>query len=102
MIYIMCDRTECAYNNTHNGKFNRCYCKDVTIIDSSRCNVLDKDIPIEDLDLSIRQYNCLKKANINTDKELREHTKETLLKVRNLSERNIDDLIEKGYVIKTK
>lgn len=54
--------------------------------------------PIEKLSLSVRQYNCLKRAGINTVKELKEMTVDDLLKVRNLSKRNIYDLIEKGYI----
>lgn len=98
MIYIMCDETSCTHNRVHNGKFNRCFNNNVTIINSNNCNFIEREVLIEDLDLSVRQYNCLKRANINTSKELMQHTKETLLKVRNLNERNIDDLIEKGYV----
>lgn len=56
------------------------------------------EIPIEFLDLSVRQYKCLKREGINTDKELKKYTKEDLLKVRNLSKWNVEDLLEKGYI----
>lgn len=59
---------------------------------------MSENLPIEELDLSVRQYNCLKRAGINTVKELKEMTVDDLLKVRNLSKRNIYDLIEKGYI----
>ncbi len=55
-------------------------------------------VPIEKLDLSVREYNCLKRAGINTSKELYEYDEEMLEKVRNLSKRNINNLIQKGYV----
>lgn len=42
------------------------------------------EIPIEELDLSVRPYNCLKRARINTVGQLQEMTKEKLLNVRNL------------------
>lgn len=58
------------------------------------------NVPIERLNLSVREYNCLKRAGINTSDELYQHDAETLKKVRNLSDRNIKDLIEKGYVRK--
>ena len=61
-------------------------------------DIITKDIPIEDLKLSVRQYSCLIRAGITTVKELSKHNKESLLKVRNLSNRDIDDLLEKGYI----
>lgn len=57
-----------------------------------------ENLTIEELGLSVRQYNCLKREGINTLKELKEMTVDDLLKVRNLNKRNIDDLIEKGYI----
>lgn len=56
------------------------------------------NVPIEKLNLSVREYNCLKRAGINTSEELSKYNKEALNKVRNLSNRNIEDLISKGYV----
>lgn len=56
---------------------------------------MSENLPIEELDLSVRQYNCLKRAGINTVKELKEMTVDDLLKVRNLNKNNIYDLIEK-------
>ena len=59
---------------------------------------LTVEIPIEFLDLSVRQYKCLKREGINTYKELSKYTKQDLLKVRNLSKWNVEDLLEKGYI----
>ena len=40
---------------------------------------------VEELDLSVRSYNCLKRANINTVEELTQRTAEDMMKVRNLA-----------------
>lgn len=59
---------------------------------------------IELLNLSIRSYNCLKRAGINTIKELTLKTKEDLKEVRNLGSKGIEEIIEKlektGYALK--
>lgn len=53
------------------------------------------DLKIEDLDLSVRSYNCLKRANINTVGELSQMTEEDLMKVRNLGRKSIKEIIVK-------
>ena len=58
----------------------------------------DKSIlsmPIEEMDLSIRSYNCLKRANIHTIKDLTERTEDDMLKVRNLGRKSLDEVIQK-------
>ncbi|MGE4571404.1 MAG: DNA-directed RNA polymerase subunit alpha [Candidatus Izemoplasmatales bacterium] len=47
--------------------------------------------PIEDLDLSVRSYNCLKRAGINTLSELIEKTEEDMMKVRNLGKKSLKE-----------
>ena len=42
------------------------------------------EMTIEELDLSVRSYNCLKRAGINTVQELANKTEEDMMKVRNL------------------
>lgn len=42
---------------------------------------------IEELDLSVRSYNCLKRAGINTVEELTEKTEDDMMKVRNLGKK---------------
>lgn len=42
------------------------------------------EMPIEELDLSVRSYNCLKRAGINTVEELVQRNEEDMMKVRNL------------------
>ena len=46
------------------------------------------------LGLSIRSYNCLKRAGINTVEELREKTKAELMKVRNLGPRSLEEVLK--------
>ena len=50
---------------------------------------------IEDMDLSVRSYNCLKRANIHTIEDLTKKTEEEMLKVRNLGRKSLDEVILK-------
>lgn len=52
--------------------------------------VLDKTI--EELDLSVRSYNCLKRADIQTVKDLTERTEADMMKVRNLGTKSLDEI----------
>lgn len=52
--------------------------------------VLDKTI--EELDLSVRSYNCLKRADIQTVKDLTERTESDMMKVRNLGTKSLDEI----------
>ncbi|GAB6932384.1 DNA-directed RNA polymerase subunit alpha [Calditerricola satsumensis] len=53
------------------------------------------DMPIEELDLSVRSYNCLKRAGINTVGELIQKTEEDMMKVRNLGKKSLEEVQEK-------
>jgi DNA-directed RNA polymerase subunit alpha len=59
------------------------------------------DMTIEELDLSVRSYNCLKRAGINTVGELVRKTEEEMMKVRNLGKKSLEEvehkLIELGF-----
>ncbi len=50
---------------------------------------------IEDLDLTVRSYNCLKRASINTVEELLQRTEEDMMKVRNLGRKSLEEVILK-------
>jgi DNA-directed RNA polymerase subunit alpha len=50
---------------------------------------------IEDLELSVRSYNCLKRASINTVEELTHKTEDEMMKVRNLGKRSLDEIKKK-------
>lgn len=53
------------------------------------------DMTIEELDLSVRSYNCLKRAGINTVLELTQKTKDEMMKVRNLGKKSLEEVTEK-------
>lgn len=53
------------------------------------------DMTIEELDMSVRSYNCLKRAGINTVQELTQRTEEDMMKVRNLGRKSLEEVIEK-------
>ncbi len=53
------------------------------------------DTTIEELDLSVRSSNCLKRAGINTVEELVEKTEDDLMKVRNLGKKSLQEIKEK-------
>ena len=50
---------------------------------------------IEELELSVRSYNCLKRANINTVEELTEKTEEDMMKFRNLGKKSLEEVKNK-------
>lgn len=61
--------------------------------DSGKEKVLE--MTIEELDLSVRSFNCLKRAGINTVEDLISKTEEDMMKVRNLGRKSLDEVIAK-------
>jgi DNA-directed RNA polymerase subunit alpha len=55
----------------------------------------DLDLPIEDLDLSERPRNCLKRAQVNTVGELLEKNEDDLLAITNFGQKSLDEVIQK-------
>lgn len=53
------------------------------------------ETPIEDLDLSVRAYNCLKRANVNVLGDLTEKTELEMMKIRNLGKKSLKEVIDK-------
>ena len=53
------------------------------------------NMSIEDLDLTVRSYNCLKRAGIATVEELTSHTEEEMSRVRNLGKKSLKEVKEK-------
>ena len=53
------------------------------------------DMTIEDLDLSVRSFNCLKRANINTVTDLTAKTEDDMMKVRNLGRKSLEEVKKK-------
>ena len=50
---------------------------------------------IEELDLSVRSYNCLKRAGINYVSDLAQKTEDEMMKVRNLGRKSLDEVKKK-------
>ncbi len=53
------------------------------------------ELTIEELDLSVRSFNCLKRANINTVEDLITKTEDEMMKVRNLGRKSLEEVINK-------
>lgn len=53
------------------------------------------EMTIEELDLSVRSYNCLKRAGINTVEELIQKTEEEMMKVRNLGKKSLEEIVNR-------
>lgn len=53
------------------------------------------EMTIEELDLSVRSYNCLKRAGINTVEDLINRTEDDMMKVRNLGRKSLEEVINK-------
>jgi DNA-directed RNA polymerase subunit alpha len=66
----------------------------------------DLDVPIEELDLSERPRNCLKRAQINTIGELIEKTEDDLLAITNFGQKSLDEVVakldERGLTLRIK
>jgi DNA-directed RNA polymerase subunit alpha len=62
------------------------------------------EMAIEELEFSVRSYNCLKRANINTIGELADKTEDDMMKVRNLGKKSLEEvkskLAERGLALK--
>ena len=68
-----------------------------SILQETKAPVVNKfnDMTIEELDLSVRSYNCLKRANIQTVQELILRTEDDLAKVRNMGKKSIKEVKDK-------
>ncbi len=53
------------------------------------------EMTVEELDLSVRSYNCLKRAGINTVEDLISKTEEDMMKVRNLGRKSLEEVLQK-------
>lgn len=61
--------------------------------DDSKTKVLE--MTIEELDLSVRSFNCLKRAGINTVEDLTNRTEEDMMRVRNLGRKSLEEVVAK-------
>lgn len=62
-------------------------------LESQKDKVLE--MTIEELDFSVRSFNCLKRANINTVEDLISKTEEEMIKVRNLGRKSLEEVVHK-------
>ncbi len=69
--------------------------KDILIPRESDNNKRVLEMNIDDMDLSVRSYNCLKRAGIQTVEDLTRRTEDDMLKVRNLGRKSLDEVIAK-------
>ena len=65
--------------------------KDVAVVEENKY----ENIMIDELDLSVRSYNCLKRAGITTVLELTEKTEEEMMKVKNLGKKSLKEIKDK-------
>ncbi len=71
--------------------------KTVDVMVDKEDETIDKvmDLSIDELELSVRSYNCLKRAGINTVKELTSKTSDDMMKVRNLGRKSLEEVLAK-------
>ena len=63
------------------------------VVEDSNAKIMD--MTIEDLDLSVRSYNCLKRAGINNVSELVQKSEDDMMKVRNLGRKSMEEVKKK-------
>jgi len=68
---------------------------DVLVTRESGAKAKLLEMTIEELDLSVRSYNCLKRAGINTVEDLAGKTEEDMMKVRNLGRKSLEEVLNK-------
>jgi DNA-directed RNA polymerase subunit alpha len=73
--------------------------KDINSLDTHKDEYLDDEdptsqIPIEELQLSVRAYNCLKRAQINSVADLLDYSQEDLLEIKNFGQKSAEEVIE--------
>lgn len=75
--------------------------KNTEIVKEKEENKKEKvlEMSIEDLDLSVRSYNCLKRAGINTVEDLANKSEEEMMKVRNLGRKSLDEVKYKLHAL---
>lgn len=68
---------------------------EVMIVKNDDCNEKVLEMTIEELDLSVRSFNCLKRAGINTVQDLINKSEDDMMKVRNLGRKSLEEVIAK-------
>ena len=62
-------------------------------LDDSKTKALE--MSIDELEFSVRAYNCLKRANINTLQDLTQKSENEMMKIRNLGKKSLKEVIDK-------
>ncbi len=88
---IMSDHLSLFINLSETGKT----ADDVWRADQTADKSKVLEMTIEELDLSVRSFNCLKRAGINTVEDLANKTQEDMIKVRNLGKKSLEEVIAK-------
>ena len=75
--------------------------KTMSIMSQKELSLKDKllETPIEELEFSVRSYNCLKRAGIHTVADIVSKTEQDMIKVRNLGKKSIDEVMKKIAVL---
>ena len=72
--------------------------KDISLEPTDTISDIDQDptaqIPIEELQLSVRAYNCLKRAQVNSVADLLDYTQEDLLEIKNFGQKSAEEVVE--------
>ena len=71
------------------------YTEQIMVEKDDKCKEKVLEMTIEELDLSVRSFNCLKRAGINTVEDLTNKTEEDMMKVRNLGRKSLDEVVLK-------
>jgi DNA-directed RNA polymerase subunit alpha len=71
--------------------------KNMSIMSQKELSEKDKmlETPIEELEFSVRSYNCLKRAGIHTVADILSRTEHDMMKVRNLGKKSLDEVVAK-------
>ena len=71
--------------------------KTMSIMSQKELSMKDKllETPIEELEFSVRSYNCLKRAGIHTVADVVSKTEQDMMKVRNLGKKSLDEVVKK-------
>ena len=108
--FFLMDVPNCTYGN--NGVFLYADCgmnrnptseelseiaKTMSIMSQKELSLKDKllETPIEELEFSVRSYNCLKRAGIHTVADVVSKTEQDMMKVRNLGKKSLDEVVKK-------
>ena len=97
-IYTPVERVNLTVENTRVGQvtdYDKLTLDDVMVEKENDAQEKVLEMNIDELELSVRSYNCLKRAGINTVAELINRTPEDMMKVRNLGRKSLEEVLAK-------